>query len=636
MNNASIKLRIEHILNSLKKNEKEILECLQCTETYKTANIELNKSIYCLRNIDKQMEYLLKGNFSDLCVFLPMNQPLYSLVLFVVVPGCMFRRVFCRPPVLLSKIYMGLYRILKLSNYNIFLEEMSRKDFINQYVSFADAIIYTGKYENAIEVKKCINSKKIFIFQGSGTNPIIISENAQIDNVLIDKVIETQIYNSGQDCMAPSAILISKHKWHEFIQNLVTRVQTLSIGSYCDIHADIAPMIEKASVEDVKHFLDENRDSVIWGGEIDFKHNIVYPAIMKFETIYELPFQSSFAPIFCLYCYKDEKEVLDFLGRPECQENKAYVSIFGSMSSAFGNEIVINNDVLDSVDNGYLEFGGFGIRSGFVSYDSVIIARPILISKELAMYHNVNGTVMPIGDLESPMYEISIVLSNIDLTNKSVLEIGCGTIPHAKFLAPYCENYVAVDKNHDKVKEAIRNNTLEKLDVKKMNGTGLEYADQSFDVVFMFHCFHEVAIEEQGSIMKEIFRVLKKNGYLVIIDTTSECESNIQRCFNLVHENFFDYKHIYSVKHSEWVIQEYIRRGFYCEIKNEIHKMLFSFSNIDDLEECLLRSFMHEYKWDNASRQKLKDLIVEKYDNKMNKIQLDEIINFQLLKKCTL
>ena len=632
-NNGKIKLKVEHILDIFRKKEMEILECLQSTETLRTAKSEFDKSIFCLYNIDRQMEYLIKGSFSELCVFLPMNQPLYSLVLFAIVPGIMFEKVVCRPPVLLTKIYIRLCNILKLSDYNIFLKETSRKEFIKQHVSVADAIIYTGKYENALEVRKYINSKKIFVFQGSGSNPIIISENAKIDDALISKVVESQIYNSGQDCMAPSAILVSKHIWSQFMEKLIARVHTLNVGNYCDLHADIAPMIEKSCVENIKCFLDDNHDSIIFGGEVDVEHNIIFPTIMEFKTVYDLPFQSSFSPIFCLYCYQNEKEVLEFLERPECQENKAYISIFGNMFSSSGNEVVINNDVLDSVDKGYSEFGGFGIRSGFISYDDIITAKPILISRELSMYCNINGSIVPRGDLENPIYETSIVLSNIDLSKKIVLEIGCGTIPHAKLLAPYCESYVAVDKNQNKVKDAIVNNTLEKLSVRIMDGVDLEYVDQSFDIVFMFHCLHEVAIEDQGSIIKEIYRVLKRNGYLFIIDTTSEYESDFQKLFNLVHENFFDYKHIYSVKHSEWVVQEYIRRGFYREIKRKMYRMIFSFSDICDLRECLLCSFLHEYNWDDISKQRLMDLIVEKYKNHENELELEEIINFHILEK---
>ena len=433
--------------------------------------------------------------------------------------------------------------------------------------------------------------------------------------------------------MAPSAILVSKHKWHEFKQKLIAKVRTLNVGNYSDIHTDIAPLIEKSCVIDTKYFLDDNHEFIIFGGKVDIEHNIVFPTIMEFKTVYDLPSQSSFSPIFCLYCYQNEKEVLDFLERPECQENKAYISIFGNKFSPSGNEIIISNDVLDSIDKGYSEFGGFGIRSGFISYGDIMISKPLLISRELSMYRNINGSIIPKGDLENPVYEISIVLSNIDLSKKSVLEIGCGTIPHAKLLAPYCKSYVAIDKNQNKVKDAIINNTLEKLGVRIMDGTDLEYVDQSFDVVFMFHCLHEVAIEDQGSIIKEIYRVLKKNGYLFIIDTASEYESDIQKCFNLVHENFFDYKHIFSVKHSEWVVQEYIKRGFYREIKKERHKMLYSFSDIGDLKECLLCSFLYEYNWNHMSKQKLMDLIAERYENRVNNLEFEETINFHILEK---
>lgn len=633
MRNTLIKLKIEFALSSIINNKHSIMACLQSTETYKTAKTEYDKSVLCLRNIDKQIEFLQKGNFSDLCVFLPMNQPLYSTVLFAIVPSCMFERVICRPPVLLNNVYASLFSILQLSDCNILCECSSRKDFIRQRVSVAHAVIYTGQYENALEVMKSISPETIFIFQGSGTNPIIITETASIDNEVINKVIGAQTYNSGQDCMAPSAILVSDNKWSEFIKKLTDTLPALNIGNYGDIQTDIAPMLEQVNVASIKRLFDENLELLLYGGQVDLERKIVYPTIIEFKTVNKLPYCSSFSPTFCLYRYQHESDVLKYLERPECQENKAYLSIFGEMESILCGEIVINNDVLDSIDNGYSEFGGFGIRSGFISYGNTITAKPILISRELAMYRNVNDTITAIGDLESPIYETSIVLSNVRLSQKSVLEVGCGTIPHARLLAPYCEHYVAIDTNQDKVDEATANNELDNLTIKVMNGTELMFESETFEAVLMFHCLHEAPIEEQGSILKEIHRVLKEKGLLIVLDATSEYESAFQQYFDIIHEQFFDYKHIFAVKHSEWIISEYVRRGFFHELKKETFKMFFSFSSFEELRDCLLRSFAHEYKWSKGTKKKFTKLIKEKHLASSNRLQLDEVVKLYVLEK---
>lgn len=88
-----------------------------------------------------------------------------------------------------------------------------------------------------------------------------------------------------------------------------------------------------------------------------------------------------------------------------------------------------------------------------------------------------------------------------------------------------------------------------------------------------------------------------------------------------------------SVKHSEWIISEYIKRGFFREIRNEKHNMIFSFSNIDALRVFLLNSFMFEYDWDDESQKKLTQLVSSKYKRELEQIDLVEIIKFRVLIK---
>lgn len=633
MNKDNIYQRAKHIVSSIIQNETAIVDILKQTETYKTAKSEISKSVYCLENIEKQVAYIQGSNLSDLCVFLPMNQPLYSLVLFAIIPGCMFCRVFCRPPILLRDVYSYLFSVLELAEININCVSISRREFINQYVVSANVVIYTGQYENAIEVMQVVSSRTVFIYQGSAANPIIITPNATITDELVCKVAYAQTYNSGQDCMAPSVIFVSHINWERFLSNLIKKLDSLIIGEYANELTDIAPLIEEESFNAVKAFFKNNKPSILYGGEINSEKRIVQPTIIRFYEVNLLPFSSSFSPTFCLYCYENIEDINNYLARIECQENKAYISVFGEANITCGNEIIIKDDILDSVDNGYSEFGGFGKRSSFISYNGIVNSKPILISKELTMYHNIEGVVMPVGDLEKPTYETNLILSNIELMGKSIIEVGCGIAPHARIIAPHCKNYVAVDTNQRKVMEALDSNTLDNLSIATMSGANMEYKAQTFDVALMFHCLHEVCIENQGAIIKSIHRILKEKGLLLVIDAVSEIESDFQKAFDIVHEHFFDYKHIFAVKHSEWVLSEYIKRGYFRELKTETHKMVFSFSNTNELSDFLLHSFMYEYDWDAVSKQKLSDLITCRYKNYSSRLELEEIINFRILER---
>ena len=381
-----IKLRMDQLYDIIVQGEDQLLKILQKTETYKTAKSEIQKSLHCLQHIDKQAEYLAKDSLTTLCVFLPLNQPLYSLILFVVIPGCRFYETYFRPPVLLQTIYEELYGFLELQKFGIFCNSITRRQFLFKRVSCANAIIYTGKYENSLEVMAKIPHNAVFIYQGSATNPIVITESATITDELIEKVVGAQIYNSGQDCMAPAAILVSANHWQNFLNRLETQLRRLKIGSYNCADADVSFAIEPITVENAEYLIHHTKAKLLYGGSIDKETMLVYPTILRFAHVSDLPYASSFSPVFSLYCYSNEQEVTEYLSRLECRENRAYVSVFGKLSKNLDDEIIIMDDTLDSVDDGYSEFGGYGIRSGYIAHENSIVAHPILISKELAMF----------------------------------------------------------------------------------------------------------------------------------------------------------------------------------------------------------------------------------------------------------
>jgi acyl-CoA reductase-like NAD-dependent aldehyde dehydrogenase/ubiquinone/menaquinone biosynthesis C-methylase UbiE len=632
MGNKSIIVNSQRIAESISNNKDALVDALILTETYKTACSEIEKSLDCLYNADRQIQYLEGSNLSKLCVFLPLNQPLYSLILFVVMPSFMFENTICRPPVLLREVYSKLFTILSLEKISIQLVGISRREFMQDYVSSTDAIIYTGKYDNAVEVMNNVASKTVFIFQGSAANPIVISEVAELSDDLIQKVVDTQIYNSGQDCMAPTAIFVASNLWTRFCDMLKQKLNGLVLGEYSCRSADIAPLIEENSYHSACEFLASHHERIITGGSIDKFRRIIMPTLVCFDDVMELPYASTFAPIFCLYPFVDAREIVRFLQRPECQSNKAYISVFGDLDLLLNREIVIKNDVIDSVDNGYSEFGGYGIWSGFISYNDMIVSKPILISRELAMFSKSNGIVFPVGDLDNPSFETTLVTNHLDLSGKQILEVGCGTAPHAQFLAPISLSYTAIDTNEAKVSDAVKC-SIPHLQVLNMNGANLIFDSESFDYAFMFHCLHEVALNEQGAILSEIHRILVDDGVLLIIDACSNKVSDFQKCFDIVHENFADYNHILGVQHSEWVISEYIARGYFHEERNEQHKMVFNYNSMEDLASCLIRSFQYELEWKGFDKARLIKLLHEAYGDLSDGKAFEEIVSFRILRK---
>lgn len=101
-----------------------------------------------------------------------------------------------------------------------------------------------------------------------------------------------------------------------------------------------------------------------------------------------------------------------------------------------------------------------------------------------------------------------------------VMDFGCGpgffTVPFAKVVA----KTIAVDVCSRMLEKAASNAkkcgvTVELL---KSDGTEIRLADESVDLVFLSHVFHEV--ENKSRVLNEFLRIMKPSGRLVIVERT--------------------------------------------------------------------------------------------------------------------
>jgi ubiquinone/menaquinone biosynthesis C-methylase UbiE len=100
------------------------------------------------------------------------------------------------------------------------------------------------------------------------------------------------------------------------------------------------------------------------------------------------------------------------------------------------------------------------------------------------------------------------LLHSIDFNNKSVLEVGCGPGGNLlEVLKNNPSNLVGVDIS-DQMVLLAKNKVPEQVKVYKTNGTKLEFADKSFDIVFTATVLQHNTDEKMlMQLMKEICRV---------------------------------------------------------------------------------------------------------------------------------
>lgn len=383
--------RINKLISIIERDQEKIIGLLIDYEPYAAAKDEIERSLITLKGLEKELSKVKSDKkVSAVSTFFPINLPLYSLVLFAVAPSYFTNTTYVRVSDHIGSVLIKLADILNLAELfpTIQLKLYERKRFASECVKRSDVILFCGRYENALAIQK-ENPDALFIYNGSGINPAIVTGYANLE-VAVDKIVEMRTFNSGQDCAGTDCIFVEQSVYDEFLDMLRTRIAQLKIGQYGDRSIDIGPIVRADYVQHLVSFLDENRTHIIQEGTID--DNLVSPFIIK-KDIREHPgeFTELFAPVFYIVTYDKLSDVTDILD--EQKDASMYISLFSEGDiepSEFKRLVkiaqVLRNQIVNDVEYGNLAYGGYGAKANFVAHGSKTTVRPVLISREIDKY----------------------------------------------------------------------------------------------------------------------------------------------------------------------------------------------------------------------------------------------------------
>lgn len=132
---------------------------------------------------------------------------------------------------------------------------------------------------------------------------------------------------------------------------------------------------------------------------------------------------------------------------------------------------------------------------------------------------------------------------------KRVLDLGCGTGYGANMLAAHVEDVIAVDISEEAISDAAKSypaSNLHFLRIEPIESRDLPFPDSNFDDVISFQVIEH--IEHVGSYLKEIRRVLKPGGRLLL--TTPNSSLRLlpgQKPWNRFHVREYTYR---TIKHT--------------------------------------------------------------------------------------
>ena len=398
MDFEEINVKAQSLAFSLLEKKEEIIEVLLNYECYNVAIDEIDRSLDLLLNLAQNKNFFNGAKVSFTASFLPVNQPLYSFVSFGVIPSFMSEKVYIKPSSATGKLFKELLLNIKVfelfTNIEFFYD--SREHFIKKIRNSVEVVIFTGKPENAISVKNHLNKEALFILNGAGHNPVIISDNADI-NKAVASTINLCCYNQGQDCAAPNAILVKNTVIEEYQKLLLEKLQQIEkhIGNYQERKNLIGPNTNPSNAKKIAEFLHKNRGFCLYGGNMNLISGLIYPAVVRKPLSVSYPnMKEFFAPIIMIYTYTEDLELAKYFEHEKYKNNSMYVTLFGESSyvdvlidkGIHNKESILHNVDLHNSERGFLPYGGEGNYASCIYYKGNEIPGPTLPQREIYIY----------------------------------------------------------------------------------------------------------------------------------------------------------------------------------------------------------------------------------------------------------
>ena len=384
------------IKERIKANKSALIRILLEFETEDVAKEELRLSINALENNNKYTDKKVESIAS----YLPMNLPLYSLVIYGIIPKICADVCNYRPSSQTIEISKRIHNVLNLNKYNIFLFEGSREDFFRNKVYSSNVVIFVGKTENANHIKNNLSSKTMFIYFGIGHNPVIVADNANKKKAAI-KICEGVMFNYGQDCAKPNIILCKKENYKELKKYLILNIRKNMYKKNS--------IKKKSILLEVAELLNKDSYCIEYGGKIDVKNQTLDPVIITKNLSSNTDnYKEYYAPIFLILLYNEDSDLKIYFSEEQYYKGNMNISLFGESKyiNSMQNSIVLDEQMVSEFDNGNNEFGGYGIDVSSIYYKGIRISKPILINREIQkIYFN-----DVINSLDAQEKKIEIVL----------------------------------------------------------------------------------------------------------------------------------------------------------------------------------------------------------------------------------
>lgn len=371
--------------NTIYRHQEKIHNILQSLSTYSSIQYEIDSAIHTLQNAEKEIQRECPNLINKMSVYHSSNVLLYSYVLYGIIPSVYCKEIVIRPSTWVKDHTLAIHELFQpILSLPIRMSPISQRKFTeNAYNS--EAIVFTGRYENSVGLREHFK-ESLFLFFGSGTNPMIIGKQVDMKSV-VAAAIRGRLINSGQDCLCHNVIFVDESVANNFLQELMPAVKQLRFGENTDCDADYGPIFYEGVAESVANFWQKNQQFCIHRNRISVENKIIDPLIFTSTINDMVSLEEFFAPVFYIVTYSNNRQLEDWLLEADQLRKAMALSIFGEVDlSPFVNRyyFVSYDKAFFENESGNEPFGGFGVEASYAYYKGVVSSRPLLISREIS------------------------------------------------------------------------------------------------------------------------------------------------------------------------------------------------------------------------------------------------------------
>lgn len=178
------------------------------------------------------------------------------------------------------------------------------------------------------------------------------------------------------------------------------------------------------------------------------------------------------------------------------------------------------------------------------------------------------------------------ILDVVDVRDKTVIDIGCGTGDVARWLAEQGATVIGVDQV-DMIEKAKNAGEWDNVSFLEGGGENIPADDNHADIVLFLASLHHVPVDEMPKAFEETRRVLKPGGHALFIEPIIECSYYL--ITSLAEEETEIRQHAYLA------IKEAVKKGF-DKGKEDFFYIERSFEDYENLLNVFFPGDEHEKK----------------------------------------